>query len=168
MSEDVASRVAGAEALTPELRERVERAAARLGSIHERWLTPMPAEPIVAAVEASASSSPDDALPLDADAVSVTPILGIETDESDDAGRPRFKTLMGVPRSSPEIDDLAGLDSPIERPALRSLPAAASSERASSRVDEAPSLAGTSLPWESGAPPSPSTRCSARCTRRAT
>lgn len=174
MAEDVASRVAGAEALPPELRERVEQAAARWGSIHERWSTAKLAGPMALSERADAGNaaapvqggdfrSEDDALPLDRDAVSVTPILGIETDESDEAGRPRFKTLMGVPRSSPELDELAGLDGssashdplPIER-AARS----PSSERAGLRVDEAPSLAGTSLPCEPGAPPSRSPRVS--------
>src|SRR4051812_45950708 len=113
MAEEVASRVAGAEALPPELRERVERAAARLGSIHERWSTalltaptaPRSAEGAGTGGEDGISSSEEDALPMVRDAVSVTPILGVETDESDEAGRPRFKTLMGVPRSSPELDE---------------------------------------------------------------
>lgn len=177
MAEDVASRVAGAEALPPELWERVERAAARLGSIHERWSTSEPAEPTAprstgekggAAAEDSVPSSEDDALPLNREAVSVTPILGVEMDESDEAGRPRFKTLMGVPRSSPELDELAGLDSssghhdsvPIERSTSRPPAAAASSERASPRVDEAPSLAGTSVAWEPGAAHAASARSS--------
>lgn len=174
MAEDVASRVAGAEALPPELRDRVEQAAARLGSIHERWSTAKLAGPAALSERAEAEDaaapvqggdfrSEEDALPLDRDAVSVTPILGIETDESDEAGRPRFKTLMGVPRSSPELDELAGLDGsagshdllPSERPLC-----SPSSERASLRVDEAPSLAGTSLPCEPGAPPSRSPRVS--------
>jgi hypothetical protein len=140
MAEDLATRVPGAEALPPELRERVERAAARFGSIHERWSSLEPAR----------------------DAVSVTPILGIDTEDSDEAGRPRFKTLMGVPRSSPEIDELAGLDPGSEpRESAAAEPPqprpAASSDRASPRLDEAPSLAGTSMPWDPGAPP-PSSR----------
>jgi len=177
MAEDVASRVPGAEALPPELRERVERAAARMGSIHERWSTSKVAEAIAlrsaaekadVAVEDGSPRSQDDALPSSQEAVSVTPILGIETDESDEAGRPRFKTLMGVPRSSPDIDELAGLDSnsagqasvPIERSGLRPRFAGASPAQASPRVDEAPSLAGTSLPlpWEPGASSASSTR----------
>jgi hypothetical protein len=94
----------------------------------------------------------------------VTPILGIDPDDSDEAERPRFKTLMGVPRSSPDLDELAGLDSsqdsvPIERSRLRAAETA-SSEKASPRVDEAPSLAGTSMHWEPGPPPASSRRIS--------
>ena len=178
MAEDVASRVADAEALPPELRERLERAAARFGSIHERWSTSEPAEAAAprskqsaaAGIEEAAPSSDDDRSAMARDAVSVTPILGIDTDESDESGRPRFKTLMGVPRSSPDLDELAGLDSssarddtvPVERSALppRAPAPAGIAERANPRVDEAPSLTGTSLPWEPGAPPASSPRLS--------
>src|SRR5262245_5968741 len=118
MAEDVASREIGAEALPPEARERVERAAARFDSIHARWSLPgssveLGTDGLSSAARdgaAAARSMPPEPALLDRDAVSVTPILGIETDESELEGRPRFKTLMGVPRSSPELDELAGLD----------------------------------------------------------
>jgi hypothetical protein len=173
MAEDVAPRVAGAEALPPELRERVERAAARFGSIHQRWSTVELSEPAAPPSEEtgdgpgedSARATEDDARPLAGDAVSVTPILGVDTEESEEAGRPRFKTLMGVPRSSPDLDELAGLESRTgpqeavrreERSATQPPAAVVAAERPRARVDEAPSLAGTSLPSEPGAPPASS------------
>jgi hypothetical protein len=169
MAEERASRVAGAEALPSELRERVERAAARFGSIHERWShTSSLAQPSVPRAEGSAPlddpGASTEASARSPDAVRVTPILGIDPDDSDEAERPRFKTLMGVPRSSPDLDELAGLDSsqdtvPVERSRLRAAETA-STEKASPRVDEAPSLAGTSLHWEPGSPPASSRRIS--------
>src|SRR6185436_20480614 len=76
---------------------------------------------------------------------------------------PRFKTLMGVPRSSPDIDALAGFDPDprrrrdtvrFERPTTPA-PAPSHPPRAEDGTPEAsdePSLAAISWPWERSAP----------------
>src|SRR5262245_43413964 len=132
MAKEVASRVAGDETSAGELRERAERAAALIPSIHDRWSSLSMSESAPPTVESPQVSpaeppepQPNAALalerPADTDAgapepeegsVSVTPILGIATEtDAESAARPRFKTLMGVPRNDPEIDELAGLES---------------------------------------------------------
>jgi hypothetical protein len=176
MAKELASRLSGDEASSAEVRERAERAAAFIPSIHERWASLAAAEaaPVAARDESSdvepapettrATGLPDASEP-EAGAVSVAPILGITTDADDEDGpRPRFKTLMGVPRSSPEIDDLAGLeDEPprlrdtvrLERRAARSAPAQPLVEAPPPSAKDEPSLTATSWPWERNAPPAP-------------
>ncbi|MEO8185525.1 MAG: hypothetical protein ABI895_42500, partial [Deltaproteobacteria bacterium] len=152
--------------------EARERAAAQFASIHDRWSA------LGANAPALDPSSPEDNLAQGSspvwdgaegsepgpDGVSVTPILGIATsDDSESAHRPRFQTLMGVPRSSPDIDALAGIAIDprrrrdtvrFERPAQPSpahAPALAAEEVPPASSDEA-SLAATSWPWERNAP----------------
>jgi len=196
MAKDVASRVSSDEEVAAqELRERAERTAARFDSIHSRWsgvngkAQAAEAGSSEASAAAAATVSPDEAsiraedtsstpgaeAELDPGSVRVTPIVGIATAEGAEAApRPRFKTLMGVPRNSPEIDELAGLDGDLrrrhdtvrlERLALRP-PAPAtevavkaappepgsSAPEARSSSRDVPSLAATSWPWERNAP----------------
>lgn len=116
MARVLASRAHGDEAR----QERLERAAARFSSIHDRWSSITDAKAL--ASPASGSGSTDGAvtesgerrdltLPGSESGVCVTPILGIATSEEDEP-RPRFKTLMGVPRNDPDVDDQAGLGAP--------------------------------------------------------
>jgi hypothetical protein len=169
MAKDVASRVSGDEASAQEARER---AAARFASIHDRWSA-------LSADGQALEASPPDTLAHETapvwdgsenaepglGGVSATPILGIATsDGSESSARPRFKTLMGVPRTSPDIDALAGmmdldpdrrrdtvrLERPAPRPPPR-LPAPAA-EKAPPASSNEPSLAATSWPWERNAP----------------
>jgi hypothetical protein len=109
MAKEVASRATCDEAF----RERRERAAARFSSIHERW----PATAETPALNAASPEPPASGVavgqhapgpPVAEGGVGVAPILGIATD--DEEARPRFKTLMGVPRTDPDVDESAGLD----------------------------------------------------------
>jgi hypothetical protein len=199
MAKDVASRVSSDEEVAAqELQERAERSAARFDSIHSRWSAVNGKAPAAEAGSSEAAAadsaaadavSPDEAwiraedtsstagaeVELDPGSVRVTPIVGIATAEGSEAApRPRFKTLMGVPRNSPEIDELAGLDGDLrwrhdtvrlERSALRppapatdvpgkAAPAEPGSSAAEARSSsrDVPSLAATSWPWERNAP----------------
>jgi len=170
MAKEVASRVSGGgDASAQEARER---AAAQFASIHDRWsalgangpaLDPSSREDSLAEGSSPVWDGAEGSEP-GADGVSVTPILDVATsDDSEAAHRPRFKTLMGVPRSSPDIDALAGIEIDrrrrrdtvrLERPAQPSpahTPAPAAEEVPAASSDE-PSLAATSWPWERNAP----------------
>jgi hypothetical protein len=189
MARDVASRVSGDDEVAAlELSERAERAAARFDSIHSRWsgvkssacapeagstegtssqsassemlASGAPAHVVDTAIEGDATSD------LGPGSVRITPILGIATEERA-APRPRLKTLMGVPRDNPELDELAGLDvghyhdtvrlerpglwAPAAEPSVREIaPPAAEPPATPARPDsrDEPSLAATSWPWE--------------------
>lgn len=94
------------------LQERLERAAARFPSIHARWgaitsdaprATPG-SERDPAAAGDGLEGRGELALPISESGVCVTPILGIAA-TTDDEPRPRFKTLMGVPRDELDADE---------------------------------------------------------------
>lgn len=124
MAKVLASRAHSDEAL----QELLERAAARFSSIHDRWSAvtgarslPVTTEPSLAASSSAAAGGAasklpehgDLTLPLSESGVCVTPILGIAT-SAEDEPRPRFKTLMGVPRNDPDADERAGSATPPE------------------------------------------------------
>ncbi|HKO91908.1 MAG TPA: hypothetical protein VJU61_12180, partial [Polyangiaceae bacterium] len=105
------SRVSGEEPSSIAARERAEHAAARIGSIHERWRA---AGNVGERPSSEPAPIPAPAPPIEVqrtvDALSATPLLGAVADaDVPPTHRPRFKTLIGVPRSSPELDELAGL-----------------------------------------------------------
>lgn len=116
MAKGLASRAHSDEAL----QERLERAAARFSSIHARWAGVTTdaslAAPAVLDAQAETAASGRDghgdlALPIAESGVCVTPILGIAA-VSNDEPRPRFKTLMGVPRDELDGDDGSASEMP--------------------------------------------------------
>ena len=158
MAKVVASRAPRDEAL----QERLERAAARFSSIHDRWAaagsTDFLASP---AGESAAAAEPASqgalALPVSESGVCVTPILGVATAKDDDV-RPRFKTLMGVPRNDPDVDVLAGLRPPHER-------APDGSDAAQPKRTTPPPLPERFLAMDGAAPPQPVAAADDRATR---
>jgi hypothetical protein len=131
MAKVLASRAPSDEAF----QERLERAAARFPSIHERWsgVTHAVAHEAVAGDELEAAQARKDgeeevAGPISESAVGVAPILGIA--EAEDEPRPRFKTLMGVPRDAPDVDEQASFATPaLQEPHASGQSAAPARER---------------------------------------